>query len=93
MPGPARRPLRYARDRYLATAKRAGEFKAALTMTQRLSPHHPDEGLDAFFRETRKIKFLRDSKASDHKELEQSLEALVARVEAEREKIADDQSW
>ena len=52
-----------------------------------------NQDLENLTRETRKIKFLKYSKANDHRELQLSLEDLVRQVETERAAIADSQSW
>jgi hypothetical protein len=49
--------------------------------------------IDMLMRETRNLKFLKYSKASDHKELEQALEKLVDAVETERREIGTNFSW
>lgn len=51
------------------------------------------EEVEALLRDTRNLKFLKYSKAHDHKELEQSLETLVAEVEAKRVEIGANSSW
>jgi SIR2-like domain len=49
--------------------------------------------LETMTRETRKIKFLKYSKANDHRDLELSIASLVKLVEIERDLIAESQSW
>jgi hypothetical protein len=52
---------------------------------------HNDQEL--LLRDTRKLKLLRYSRAHDHKELEESLEALVTNVDKERQDIGSKLSW
>jgi hypothetical protein len=51
------------------------------------------EEVETLVRETRKLKFFKYSKAHGHKELEQSLEKLVAEVEKERVEISINSNW
>jgi hypothetical protein len=52
-----------------------------------------NEEVESLLRDTRKLKFLRYSKAHDHKELEQALERLVTEVDSQRAKINVNSSW
>ena len=52
-----------------------------------------NDEVETLLRDTRKLKFLKYSKAHDHKELEQALEKLVAEVDTERLEIAANSSW
>lgn len=49
--------------------------------------------LEDLVRETRKLKLLKYSRADHHKELTDSLEVLVKRVEEERQQMAANLSW
>jgi hypothetical protein len=59
-------------------------------MTYADSAHNEFEEL---VRETRKLKFLKYSKARDHHELLESLESLVQNVEKERQQMGASQTW
>jgi hypothetical protein len=52
-----------------------------------------NDDLEGLVRDTRKLKLLKYSNAHDHKELEQSLEALIAAVGKEREQIGAALNW
>lgn len=51
------------------------------------------EELERLVRETRKLKFLKYSKAHEHKELETSLAELVVLVEEQRQKFGAELNW
>lgn len=59
-----------------------------MTIADRVNPD-----LESLTRETRKIKFLKYSKANNHQELEASVRELVRQVEAERILIAENMVW
>jgi hypothetical protein len=52
-----------------------------------------NEEVETLMRDTRKLKFLKYSRTHDHKELEQALEKLVTRVDAQRAEISANSSW
>jgi hypothetical protein len=49
--------------------------------------------LEELIRDTQKLKFLRYSRAHDHKELEESLEVLVRQVEEQRQEMGASLNW
>ncbi|WP_315753473.1 MULTISPECIES: SIR2 family protein [unclassified Bradyrhizobium] len=59
-----------------------------MTMADSINPD-----LESLTRETRKIKFLKYSKANNHRELELSISNLVELVERERRLMAESQTW